>query len=75
MNKINYRLTHSLTEVVCNHTPNKKKLSGSAFFNFSRRATRDAARMEIQKYDQRTDGRTDRQTWVGATDTCVSKNY
>ena len=30
--------------------------------------------MEIQKYDLRTDGRTDRQTWVGARDACASKN-
>ena len=30
--------------------------------------------MEIRKYYLPTDGRTDRQTWVGARDTCVSKN-
>ena len=30
--------------------------------------------MEIQKYDQRTDQRTDRLTWVGARDACASKN-
>ena len=34
--------------------------------------------MEFQKYDLRTDGRTngptDRQTWVGARDACASKN-
>ena len=43
---------------------------GSSLFNFSRRATRDADRMEIRKYDLLTDGH----TWVGARDTCVSKN-
>ena len=30
--------------------------------------------MEIQKYHQRTDGRTDTRTWVGARDACASKN-
>ena len=37
---------------------------GSAFFNFSRRATRDADRMEIQKCDCGL-------TWVGARDACL----
>ena len=45
----------------------------SSLFNFSRRATKDADRMEIQKYYLRTDLRTDRQTWVGARDACASK--
>ena len=31
--------------------------------------------MEIQKYHLRTDGRTYGLTWVGARDTCVSKNH
>ena len=30
--------------------------------------------MEIQKYHQRTDQRTDELTWVGTRDTCVFKN-
>ena len=30
--------------------------------------------MEIQKYDLRTNGPTDRLTWVGARDACASKN-
>ena len=30
--------------------------------------------MEIQKYDQRTNQGTDGLTWVGARDTCLSKN-
>ena len=30
--------------------------------------------MEIQKYHQPTNGRTDRLTWVGARDACASKN-
>ena len=30
--------------------------------------------MEIRKCDGRTDGRTDRLTWVGARDACASKN-
>ena len=33
-------------------------LLGSSLFNFSGRATRDADRMKIQKYDLRTDGQT-----------------
>ena len=41
-----------------------------AYETFMHRATRDADRMEIQKYDLPTD----RHTWVGARDTCVSKN-
>ena len=47
----------------------KKKKLESAFFNFSRKATRDADRMEIQKCNQRTDGL----TWEGARDTCMPK--
>ena len=47
---------------------------GSSLFNFSRRATRDADIMEIQKYHGRTNGPTDGRTGVGARDTCVSKN-
>ena len=46
---------------------------GSPLFNFSRRATRDADIMEIQKYHGRTDGPTDGRTGAGARDTCVSK--
>ena len=42
---------------------------GSAFLNFSRRATRDTDRMVIRKYH----GRTDTRTWVGARDACASK--
>ena len=30
--------------------------------------------MEMQRYDLRTDEPTNRLTWVGARDTCVSKN-
>ena len=48
---------------------------GSSLFNFSRRATRDADRLEIRKCDGRTDLRTDGHlTWVGARDACASKN-
>ena len=46
---------------------------GFSLFNFSRRATRDADRLEIRKCDGPTDGRTDRLTWVGARDACASK--
>ena len=42
---------------------------GSSLFNFSRRATRDADRLEIRKCDQLTN----RLTWVGARDACASK--
>ena len=38
----------------------RRKKLGSPLFNFWRRATRDADRSEIQKYHQRTKGRTDR---------------
>ena len=47
----------------------KKKIFGSAFFNFSCSATRDADRMQIQKLHQRTDGR----SRVCARDACASK--
>ena len=50
--------------------PKIEKWLGIAFFNFSRRATRDSDSMEIQKCDKPTD----RQTWVGARDACASKN-
>ena len=49
---------------------NTQKYLGSSLFNFSRRVTRDADRLEIRKYHLPTD----RHTWVGARDTCVSKN-
>ena len=47
--------------------PKIEKQLGSSLFNFSRRATRDTDRMEIRKYYGHL-------TWVGARDTCVSKN-
>ena len=37
-------------------------------------AQKCSAAMETRKYDQLTYRRTDRLTWVGAGDTCVSKN-
>ena len=36
-------------------------------------AQKCSAVMEIRKYHLRTNGRTDRQTWVGARDACASK--
>ena len=64
-----------------------KKKIGSAFFSFSRRATRDDDRMEIRKCDGREHNGYPAehngypaehngyptQTGVGARDTCVSK--
>ena len=44
---------------------NHKWNSGYAFFDFSRRATRDADRMEIQKYHGRTNGRNSGRTDMG----------